>query len=140
MGMRILWSAVSLLVVAGLALLLWNAASGTDRVEVVRGGVSVSGSPAPDPSAGTAPPAGDPSSSPSPTGPAQDGGDAPGPDTGDAGGSAVPVPPVEPPPAPPAPPAAPDPAPPAAPAPPAQVPLPVQPAPLDDDWDDDVDD
>ena len=85
MGMRILWSAVSLLVVAGLALLLWNAASGTDRVEVVRGGVSVSGSPAPDPSAGTAPPAGDPSSSPSPTGPAQDGGDAPGPDRRDAG-------------------------------------------------------
>ena len=81
-GMRILWSAVSLLVVAGLALLLWNAASGTDRVEVVRGGVSVSGSPGPGPSAGTAPPAGDPSSSPSPTGPAQDGGDAPGPDRG----------------------------------------------------------
>ncbi|MEB2619977.1 hypothetical protein SOP84_16705, partial [Kocuria rosea] len=105
--MRILWSAVSLLVVAGLALLLWNAASGTDRVEVVRGGVSVSGSPGPGPSAGTAPPAGDPSSSPFPTGPAQDGGDAPGPDRGDAGGSAVPVPPVEPPPAPPAPPAAP---------------------------------
>lgn len=62
--MRILCSAGSLLVVAGLALLLWNAASGTDRVEVVRGGVSVSGTPGPDPSPGTVRRAGDPSSAP----------------------------------------------------------------------------
>ena len=67
--MKILWSAVSLLVVAGLALLLWNSASGTDRVEVVRGGVSVSGAPTPDPSTGTVRGAADPSAAPSATQP-----------------------------------------------------------------------
>jgi len=41
--MKILWSALSLVVVTVLAVLLWGAATGTERVEVVRDGVAVTG-------------------------------------------------------------------------------------------------
>ncbi|GEO94951.1 hypothetical protein [Kocuria turfanensis] len=142
--MRILWSAVSLLAVAALAVLLWGVASGTDRVEVVRGGVSVSGAPGPAPTPGTSRTAEVPSSAQ----PARSGApgareEAPGVGTEKPPAPVVPVPPAEQTPVPPAAPA---------PGPPAQVPLPVQP-PLpgddadgdlddgpDDDWDDDWDD
>ncbi|MHC5558438.1 hypothetical protein [Kocuria sp. U4B] len=43
--MKILWSALSLVVVTVLAVLLWGAATGTERVEVVRDGVAVTGAP-----------------------------------------------------------------------------------------------
>lgn len=53
--MKILWSALSLVVVAVLALVLWNMASSTDRVEVVGEGVSVDTAPAPEQSPSTIP-------------------------------------------------------------------------------------
>lgn len=43
--MKILWPALSLVVVTVLAVLLWGAATGTERVEVVRDGVAVTGAP-----------------------------------------------------------------------------------------------
>ncbi|KUG62306.1 hypothetical protein AVL61_16325 [Kocuria rosea subsp. polaris] len=124
--MRIFWSAVSLTVVAALALLLWSVAGDTDRVEIVRDGVSVSGTPAPGPSPGAV----QRSEAPSAETPVPE--NTSSPDTDNAERNAEDSTTTKPA----------DPLPdeqsaPVDPAPPAQVPLPVQPAPADDDWDDD---
>lgn len=120
--MKILWSALSLVVVTVLAVLLWGAATGTERVEVVRDGVAVTGargslsspdrSPdgSPEPAGdgrGSAAPGADPSGGPFPDGARSA--------TSVTGGPAAPA---------------------APPAPPAQVPVPVQPAPPVGDGDD----
>lgn len=128
--MKVLWSALSLALVAVLAALLWAVASDPGRVEVVRDGVSVGTEPSSTPAPG---PTGDvrrgedggPSSSPAPSGTAAE-------DPGDpAPEQSAPPAPAEP---------APAPRPRVDPVPPQQVPVPVQPAPpVGGDWDDDDD-
>lgn len=124
-AMKVLWSALSLVVVGVLAVFLWNAAATTTGSETLHDGVAIDGGPSgePTPDATTATPA---EAEETRTAEARDPAEDSTTEPADAGvqAPAAEAPAVEPP-------AGPDP------APPAQVPVPVQPAPhdFDDDWD-----